>query len=50
VVIVFLLVADTPGKKLPAQRGPKPRLRHLNGEIFYSLKEAQIVIEAWRRH
>ena len=22
----------------------------LNGEIFYSLKEAQTVIEAWRRH
>jgi putative transposase len=22
----------------------------LNGEIFYTLQEAQIVIEAWRRH
>ena len=22
----------------------------LNGEIFYTLKEAQIVIEEWRRH
>ena len=22
----------------------------LNGEIFYSLKEAQIVIERWRKH
>ena len=22
----------------------------LNGEIFYSLKEAQIVIEHWRKH
>ena len=22
----------------------------LNGEIFYTLKEAKIVIEAWRRH
>jgi transposase InsO family protein len=22
----------------------------LNGEIFYSLKEAQIVIEQWRQH
>ena len=22
----------------------------LNGEIFYSLKEAQVVIEMWRRH
>ena len=22
----------------------------MNGEIFYSLKEAQIVIEQWRKH
>ncbi|MCB2160573.1 transposase, partial [bacterium] len=22
----------------------------LNGEIFYSLKEAQILIEMWRKH
>jgi putative transposase len=22
----------------------------LNGEIFYTLAEAQILIEAWRRH
>lgn len=22
----------------------------MNGEIFYSLREAQIVIESWRRH
>jgi hypothetical protein len=22
----------------------------LNGELFYSLKEAQIIIENWRRH
>ena len=22
----------------------------LNGEIFYSLKEAQIIIEEWRKH
>ena len=22
----------------------------LNGEVFYSLKEAQIVIEEWRKH
>ena len=22
----------------------------LNGEIFYSLREAQIIIEEWRRH
>ena len=22
----------------------------LNGELFYSLREAQIIIESWRRH
>jgi hypothetical protein len=22
----------------------------LNGEIFYTLKEAQVLIESWRRH
>ena len=22
----------------------------LDGEIFYSLKEAQVIIESWRRH
>ena len=22
----------------------------LNGEIFYTLREAQIIIESWRRH
>ena len=26
------------------------RDEQLNGEIFYSLKEAQIIIEKWRRH
>jgi len=33
-------------------RGSTPGLRDelLNGEIFYSLREAQIVIESWRRH
>ena len=30
----------------------KHRLRDelLNGEIFYTLREAQVVIESWRRH
>ena len=27
-----------------------PRDELLNGEIFYSLKEARIVIERWRKH
>jgi putative transposase len=29
--------------------GARLRDECLNGEIFYSLKEAQIVIEQWRR-
>jgi hypothetical protein len=43
-------IAKTPSKKLTAL--PPPRLRDelLNGEIFYTLREAQIVIESWRRH
>ena len=28
----------------------KLRDEHLNGEIFYTLKEAQVLIEQWRRH
>jgi len=39
-----------PVRKAPASPEPKPRLRHLNGEIFYSLAEAKIIIEAWRRY
>jgi putative transposase len=36
----------------PLHRGHRGRLRHelLDGEIFYSLREAQIIIESWRRH
>ena len=39
-----------PVSKAPASPEPKPRLRHLNGEIFYSLAEAKVIIEAWRRY
>jgi len=37
---------------LPGCRNIAAELRDelLNGEIFYSLKEAQIVIEQWRKH
>ena len=40
---------------MPARRQARhfnARLRDelLNGEIFYSLREAQVVIESWRRH
>jgi len=27
-----------------------PKTELLDGEIFYSLKEARVVIESWRRH
>jgi hypothetical protein len=27
-----------------------PKAELLDGEIFYSLREAQVVIESWRRH
>ena len=27
-----------------------PKAECLNGEIFYTLREAQIIIESWRRH
>jgi putative transposase len=37
---------------LPGCRDIASELRDelLNGEIFYNLKEAQIVIEQWRKH
>ncbi len=28
----------------------KMRYQFLNGEIFYTLKEAEILIEMWRKH
>ena len=37
-----------PAKRL--ERRSKLRDECLNGEIFYSLKEAQIIIESWRNH
>ena len=40
------------GAKLRLDESFNARLRDelLNGEIFYSLREAQILIESWRRH
>jgi transposase InsO family protein len=38
---------------MPSARSASPRwLRDelLDGEIFYSLREAEVVIESWRRH
>ncbi len=42
---------SAPGS-LPISRDVATELRDelLNGEIFYSLKEARIVIEQWRKH
>ena len=53
--------AATPRQTSVGNKGPwengyiesfNARLRDelLNGEIFYTLREAQIVIESWRRH
>ena len=38
------------GERLLQSFNGKLRDELLNGEIFYSLKEAQIVIEQWRKH
>ena len=38
------------GKRLFRELNDRFRDELLNGEIFYSLKEGQIVIEQWRRH
>jgi hypothetical protein len=44
--------ASTPTSKCSACESFNAKLRDelLNGEIFYSLAEAKIVIEGWRRH
>src|SRR4051812_18495094 len=36
----------------PHNRGDRGRLRDelLDGEIFYTLEEARVVVESWRRH
>lgn len=36
------------GRRLPAYRGPKPRLRHLNETLFASLGHACAVLGAWK--
>ncbi|MGQ0741905.1 MAG: integrase core domain-containing protein [Alphaproteobacteria bacterium] len=36
--------------ELPSCFNGKLRDELLNGEIFYSLKEAQVIIEQWRKH
>jgi putative transposase len=50
---IEVLIAQ--GKRAPVacrDAGISQQLRDelLNGEIFYSLKEAQIVVERWRKH
>ena len=45
-------VADCLGRILIGLESFNGRFRDelLNGEIFYTLKEAQVVIEQWRKH
>ena len=46
------LAGSEHGRRDPPDWGERGRLRDelLNGEIFYTLREAQIIIESWRRH
>jgi putative transposase len=43
-------VRRTQGGSASSHLHPAVRDELFNGEIFYTLAEAQIVIEAWRRH
>ncbi len=45
-----LLDGDSRQQLTSAAVGPNGNGSHLNGEIFYSLREAQVVIEQWRIH
>ena len=49
---VLMAQGKSAPRGLPRCRDIAAELRDelLNGEIFYSLKEAQIVIEQWRKH
>ncbi len=38
----------SPGRIAPTPGEPKPRLLHLNEEVFATLAEARTVIERWR--
>jgi transposase InsO family protein len=51
------LLSSTPAKAWPSSTPAgssaslsKMREQFLNGELFYTLKEAQIIIERWRIH
>jgi hypothetical protein len=35
---------------VPLTDGSDVRDELLNGEVFYTLREAEVVIESWRRH
>ncbi|MEG9502975.1 MAG: transposase, partial [Methylorubrum extorquens] len=45
----WLILSISPVQSQPV-RSARLRDELLNGEIFYTFKEAQIVIESWRRH
>jgi len=46
--MVVLPVMDLPARRLPANPGTEPRLRHLNESLFSSLADAREQIRAWQ--
>ena len=47
-VMVVLPVLELPGRRLLANLGTEPRLRHLNEQLFANLRHARELIAAWR--
>ena len=47
---IFVKYHEIRGSVIGGQDNARFRDELLNGELFYSLKEAQIVIEEWRKH
>jgi len=43
-----LPVMDLPARRLPANLGTEPRLRHLNEHLFANMRHARSLIAAWR--
>jgi len=46
--MVVLPVMDLPVRRLLANLGTEPRLRHLNEHLFADLRHARSLIAAWR--
>ena len=47
--VILLVAAGRGGRLVTACRERRPRDELLNGEIFYTLKEAEVLIEGWRK-